>query len=109
MPVFGIVFSFFAVYLAVVATLAQLAAEEKFRKRFGPRSDRSALVVAEVHNRMPVILPRDAYDQWLDPEKQNVQDLKRPFPADRLFARKVSTYVSNSKRQGPECIEVMGV
>ena len=58
---------------------------------------------------MPVILPRDAYDQWLDPEKQNVQDLLRPFPADRLFARKVSTYVSNSKHHGPECIKVMGV
>jgi putative SOS response-associated peptidase YedK len=48
-------------------------------------------------------------DQWLDPEKQNVQDLLRPFPADRLFARKVSTYVSNSKHHGPECIKVMGV
>jgi putative SOS response-associated peptidase YedK len=54
---------------------------------------------------MPVILPNEAYDSWLDPESQDVQDLLRPYSADLLFARKVSTYVSNSKHQGPQCVE----
>jgi putative SOS response-associated peptidase YedK len=62
-------------------------------------------LAAQVHNRMPVILPRDAYDVWLDPDNQDVQDLLWPYPADRLFARKVSTYVSNAKQQGPQCVE----
>ena len=62
-------------------------------------------LAAQVHDRMPVILPRDAYDLWLDPKNQDVQDLLRPYPADRLFARKVSTYVSNAKHQGPQCLE----
>jgi putative SOS response-associated peptidase YedK len=61
-------------------------------------------LAAQVHNRMPVILPHDAYDIWLDPANQDVQDLLRPYPADLLFARKVSTYVSNAKNQGPECV-----
>jgi putative SOS response-associated peptidase YedK len=62
-------------------------------------------LAAQVHNRMPVILGPDAHDQWLDTENQDVQDLLRPFPADLLFARKVSTYVSNAKNQGPQCVE----
>jgi putative SOS response-associated peptidase YedK len=54
---------------------------------------------------MPVILPRDAYELWLNPANQDVQDMLRPYPAELLFARKVSTYVSKSANVGPECIE----
>jgi putative SOS response-associated peptidase YedK len=62
-------------------------------------------LAARVHNRMPVIVPHVVYGVWLDPAYQDVHDLLRPYPADLLFARKVSTYVSNAKHQGPECIE----
>jgi putative SOS response-associated peptidase YedK len=66
-------------------------------------------LAAEVHNRMPVILPREVYDQWLDTASQDVQDLLRPYPANRLFARPVSTYISNAKNQGPQCVEGVDV
>jgi putative SOS response-associated peptidase YedK len=65
-------------------------------------------VAAPVHSRMPVILPAESYDAWLDPGNQDaasVQDLLRPYPGDLLFARRVSTYVNNVKNQGPQCIE----
>jgi putative SOS response-associated peptidase YedK len=65
-------------------------------------------VAAPVHNRMPVILPAEAHADWLDPANQDaasLQDLLRPFPADLLFARRVSTYVNNVKNQGPQCVE----
>jgi putative SOS response-associated peptidase YedK len=32
---------------------------------------RANLLVSGVHNRMPVILPQDAYDLWLDPGVTN--------------------------------------
>jgi putative SOS response-associated peptidase YedK len=42
---------------------------------------------ADVHDRMPVILPDDVYDLWLDPgfQKANaICDLLRPFGAGRM-------------------------
>jgi putative SOS response-associated peptidase YedK len=62
-------------------------------------------LVSQVHNRMPVILAPGNFDQWLDPANQDVQDLPRPYPADRLFVRPVSNYVNNVKNQGPQGVE----
>jgi putative SOS response-associated peptidase YedK len=62
-------------------------------------------LAAQVHNRMPVILARNDFDAWLDTGNQDVQDLLRPYPADLLFTRKVSTYVSKPGNQGPQCLE----
>jgi putative SOS response-associated peptidase YedK len=42
---------------------------------------------AGIHDRMPVILPASAYDQWLNPAFQEpgpLTDMLRPFPADEL-------------------------
>lgn len=38
-------------------------------------------IVAEVHNRMPVILPRDSWDEWLDPKNEDVERLTRLIKA----------------------------
>ena len=42
-------------------------------------------LTAEVHDRMPVILPRDAWAKWIDPEAR-YRDLLEP-DADGLRAR----------------------
>jgi putative SOS response-associated peptidase YedK len=55
-------------------------------------------VLRPVHNRMPVILPVDAYDRWLDPAAQNpaaVTDLLCPYPAGEMVAAPVSRRVNN--------------
>jgi putative SOS response-associated peptidase YedK len=62
-------------------------------------------LVAEVHNRMPVILAPGDYDAWLDTANQDVLDLLQPYPADALFARPISTFVNKVQNQGPGCIE----
>jgi putative SOS response-associated peptidase YedK len=65
-------------------------------------------VVAKVHNRMPVILSPDDYDRWLDPERKSpddVLDLLRPYPAERMAASPVSTLVNNPRNERRECIE----
>ena len=44
-------------------------------------------LVAPVHDRMPVILPREAHRAWLDPEAHDpamIQPLLVPFPASRM-------------------------
>lgn len=61
----------------------------------------------EIHDRMPVILDPASYDAWLDPENpdlESLQSLLCPFPSDRMASRPVSTYVNNSRHEGPECL-----
>ena len=63
---------------------------------------------ATIHNRMPVILPSDAYDSWLDPTNQNAAALSAmlgPFPAERMTAYAVSPHVNSPRNDDPRCIE----
>lgn len=56
-------------------------------------------VVGAVHDRMPVILPRDQWALWLDPAVQRpdeVLPLLRPCPSGIVVARPVSTRVNRA-------------
>ena len=60
-----------------------------------------------IHNRMPVILPSDAYAQWLDSAPQtpeSLQPLIKPYPSDKMAAYPVSTMVNNPKNDRAECV-----
>lgn len=64
--------------------------------------------MSALHHRMPVILPPDAWDEWLDPERRDVEDLERLLvPADGavLAMHPVSPAVGNVRNDGPELIE----
>lgn len=64
--------------------------------------------MADIHNRMPVILPPDAYDRWLDPAERQpaeLQDLLKPYPAEAMTAHQVSTLVNNPRNDSPQCVE----
>jgi len=61
-----------------------------------------------IHDRMPVILPPDAHQQWLDPAVEGVgrlAPLLRPYPADAMTASSIGTYVNRPTNEGPQCIE----
>jgi putative SOS response-associated peptidase YedK len=63
-------------------------------------------LLADVHNRMPVILPRDVYDAWLDPRIQDETvaiGMLRPFRANRMRRFPVSALVNRAANDGPEC------
>jgi putative SOS response-associated peptidase YedK len=63
--------------------------------------------MAKIHNRMPVILPQEAYEQWLEPSEQQpelLQPLLSPFPAELMTAYPVSTIVNNPRNETPDCI-----
>jgi putative SOS response-associated peptidase YedK len=63
-------------------------------------------LVADVHNRMPVILRREDYDLWLDPgisDPARIADLLKPFDPRWMKKYPVSTRVSSVKNDDPEC------
>jgi putative SOS response-associated peptidase YedK len=63
--------------------------------------------MAPIHDRMPVILPRSVWDEWLDPENQNLEVLSGllvPAADSLLTVRPVSTEVNNVRNKGPELI-----
>ena len=65
-------------------------------------------VAAPVHNLIPVILPAEAIDAWLDPANQDVatvQSLLLTYPAYRMRSYPVSTWVNNPRHDDPRCIE----
>lgn len=61
----------------------------------GPNS-----VVEDFHDRMPVIVPADKYDLWLDPDVTGfaaIRDILKPFDATQMHRYPVSTKLNNSK------------
>jgi len=64
-------------------------------------------LVAQLHDRMPVILHPSEYDLWLDlsvsnPEK--LQGLYQPYPAELLQEWEVSATVNSPAHETPETI-----
>ena len=56
--------------------------------------------IAEVHDRMPVILDPEAHASWLDPkvlETAGIAPLLVPYPADRVTYREVSRRVNDAR------------
>ncbi len=63
-------------------------------------------LLAPIHNRMPVIVPRRAYDVWLDPARGNAAELRAlltPYAPDEMNARPVSPLVNSPSNDGVEC------
>jgi putative SOS response-associated peptidase YedK len=56
---------------------------------------------------MPVILPQNLYDEWLEPvpmTAERLQEVLVPHPAEGMEAYPVSTYVNKPVNDGPQCI-----
>ena len=65
-------------------------------------------LVAELHDRMPLILDPHDYDAWLDPgaeDARRLEPLLAPYPAERMTAYPVSMAVNSPRHDGPACIE----
>jgi putative SOS response-associated peptidase YedK len=63
--------------------------------------------VAPLHDRMPVVLPRDAWATWLDPDPADLGELQallRPAPDGWLAVFAVEPLVNNVRNNGPELI-----
>lgn len=62
-------------------------------------------LMAGIHDRMPVVVPPDAWEQWLDPTPRDPGELHallEPSDAIPLAAYAVGTLVNNVRNDGPE-------
>jgi putative SOS response-associated peptidase YedK len=61
--------------------------------------------LTEIHDRMPLVLPRDRWADWLDPAREDVAELAAPTPpelVEGLELRPVSPAVNSVKHNGVE-------
>ncbi len=65
-------------------------------------------VLKPVHDRMPVIIKAENYDQWLDPKVKNTEKLEKllaPYPAGEMDSHTVSKAVNSPTADSPELTE----
>jgi putative SOS response-associated peptidase YedK len=64
-------------------------------------------LVAEIHDRMPVIVPKEQYGAWLNPKTplEAVIAILKPFDAKQMNKYPVSTKLNNSQNEGSEAAE----
>lgn len=65
--------------------------------------------LATIHSRMPVFMPRDRWNDWLDPKNREIHSLQalmqREHPAEGLVTRPVSSRVNLVANNGAALIE----
>ncbi len=68
--------------------------------------------VGHIHDRMPLVVERDRFADWLDPaprDEEHLRSLLVPAAPGRLEAYPVSTLVNNVRNNGPELLEPLPV
>lgn len=62
----------------------------------------------ELHDRMPVVIPPDRRNEWLDPDNEDVPhllELLGPIASDEIEFYEVSRMMNSPKNNSPECIQ----
>ncbi|NNV06410.1 SOS response-associated peptidase [Geobacillus sp. C56-T2] len=65
-------------------------------------------LIASIHDRMPVILPSERHDDWLDSSFDDSEYLKtflQPYPSEQMRMYEVSALVNSPKNDVSACIE----
>ena len=66
-------------------------------------------LMAQMHDRMPVVLHEKDLTRWLDPEEhvhpEDFDDLLVPYPAEPMEAYPVSKMVNSPRNEGPELVK----
>ncbi|SDY90463.1 Putative SOS response-associated peptidase YedK [Evansella caseinilytica] len=64
-------------------------------------------LMKELHDRMPVIVPKEKWGEWLQlkaVDEQRAEPFFRPFPSKLMHAYPVSTMVNHPKNNSADCI-----
>lgn len=80
----------------------------EWTRRFAIITTRAEGVITNIHDRMPVALPDDVWDPWLDrrlDDPETALSLLRPIDPDLLMEHTVSSRVNNVRNDGPELVE----
>lgn len=62
-------------------------------------------LVGQIHGRMPVILPPDAYDRWLVNIEPDPRDLLAPFASELMKMWPISTRVNKPENDDSSILE----
>jgi putative SOS response-associated peptidase YedK len=60
-----------------------------------------------IHDRMPVIIPKDKEDLWLDPktaDKEKLLALLTPYPSEEMEFYRISPIMNKPEYDSPEAI-----
>jgi putative SOS response-associated peptidase YedK len=90
---------------------------EQWRSPEGEELESCSIIVTEanelmrpIHDRMPVILAPEDWDVWLRSDGKVtgcLQNLLKPYPAERMKSWSVSTMVNNPRNDSGECLEAI--
>lgn len=62
-------------------------------------------LMAEIHDRMPVILPKEREEIWLNAtDEAELQEMLKPFPAALMDAYRISEKVNSPRNNSPDII-----
>lgn len=67
-------------------------------------------VTEDVHDRMPVILKKEDYDKWLDPNNQDTSLLKSlltPYAAEEMMKYEISSLVNSPRNEDPNILQAI--
>jgi putative SOS response-associated peptidase YedK len=93
--------------LAGLWTGRQDAATGEWRRTFTIVTTRPTAFMATIHDRMPVVIPPDAWGTWLDPAPRDPGELRallEPREDIELVAYPVSPLVNSVRNDGPDLV-----
>jgi putative SOS response-associated peptidase YedK len=90
--------------LILMAGLYQDPPAGQHDPRFTILTTRPNKLVAQIHDRMPVILAAARVDDWLTAPPADAADLIRPAPEETLIATPVSRRVNSVANDDPACL-----
>jgi putative SOS response-associated peptidase YedK len=61
-------------------------------------------LVAEIHNRVPAILPTSGYVRWLG-EEEDPRELMRQFPSEAMRMWPISTRINKPENDDPSILD----
>ncbi len=64
-------------------------------------------LLAELHDRMPLIVHPSDYDAWLDAGNPRAEELLKPFPAREMRYYPVSAHVNKADNDDAECMTLV--
>jgi len=67
--------------------------------------------LAQIHDRMPVIVKPTDYERWLDPkvtDPASLSDILAPYPAEEMTAYPVSKRVNSPRNNDPDLMNPIG-
>jgi putative SOS response-associated peptidase YedK len=65
--------------------------------------------LGRIHDRMPLMVERERWGEWLDPTRSATLDLLVPAAPGRLEAYPVATRVNSADNNGPELVEPLPI